>query len=297
VAVLRGNVIVPLTTKSPPFWRHNYFHNHLLLSNFHLSPVNLPSYFGALRAFRPVVLDGYPSSVYVLAKALLGAGQTLPIKAVLTSSETLYDFQREVIEKAFQCRVFDYFGAAERVIFSVECERHEGHHLCEEYGVTEVVDQDGIPVGPDTEGTLVGTTLHNFGFPLIRYRTNDRCARKSAACSCGRGLPLMEDVTTKAEDLIRLRDGRFMSPSALTHPFKPLDSIEASQLVQPDLDRLVVRIIRRDGFSDADRSHLVTELKARLGQDMRIEIEFVASLPRTASGKFKWVISEVPTGL
>ena len=34
------------------------------------------------------------------------------------------------------------------------------------------------------------------------------------------------------------------------------------------------------------------ELKARLGQDMRIDIELTTTLPRTASGKFKWVISE-----
>ena len=52
---------------------------------------------------------------------------------------------------------------------------------------------------------MVGTTLHNLGMPLIRYLTNDRTARKTQACACGRPLPLMEDVTTKAEDLLRLR--------------------------------------------------------------------------------------------
>jgi phenylacetate-CoA ligase len=107
----------------------------------------------------------------------------------------------------------------------------------------------------------------------------------------------MQDVTTKDEDLLRLRDGRLMSPSALTHPFKPLDAIEASQMVQTALDRLVVRVIPRPEYSAADTEHLVRELKARLGQDMQVDIEFVESLPRTASGKFKWVISQVDTGL
>jgi phenylacetate-CoA ligase len=133
--------------------------------------------------------------------------------------------------------------------------------------------------------------------PLIRYQTTDRTALKTHACACGRPLPLMEDVTTKAEDLLRLRDGRLVPPSVLTHPFKPLDSIEASQLVQTDLDRLVVRLIPRPEYSDKDAHHLVRELKARLGEDMRIDIELVESLPRTARGKFKWVISEVDPGL
>jgi phenylacetate-CoA ligase len=296
-AVLRGNVIVPLEQKRPPYWRRNAAMNQMMFSTFHLSPQNLPAYLGALREFAPAVLDGYPSSLYVLAKLLLNQGERLPLRASITSSETLYDFQRQAIEAAFECRVFDYYAAAERVIFSVECDHHRGHHLCEEYGVTEVVDEHGRVVVDGQEGFIVGTTLHNLGMPLIRYRTTDRGARKIDACSCGRGLPLMEDITTKAEDVLRLRDGRLISPSVLTHPFKPLDSIEGSQLIQTDLDRLLVRIVPGGRFNEGDRSHLVRELKARLGEDMRIDIEVVDELPRTSRGKFKWVVNQVGTGL
>ena len=97
---------------------------------------------------------------------------------------------------------------------------------------------------------MVGTSLHNLGMPMIRYRTTDRTARKTRPCTCGRPLPLMEDVTTKAEDLLRLRDGRLIPPSVLTHPFKPLDCIEASQIVQTDLDRIVVRLIPRAEYTE-----------------------------------------------
>lgn len=296
-AVVRGNVIVPLTQKRAPFWRHNRNLNQLLMSSFHLSPDNLTSYYHVLREFKPSVIDGYPSSLYVLAKVLLNRGERLPLKAAITSSETLYDFQREAIEKAFECRVFDYYAAAERVVFSVECDHHQGHHLCEEYGVTEVIGNDERPLPVGQEGLMVGTSLHNIGMPLIRYRTTDRTALKTQRCSCGRPLQLMEDVTTKAEDLLRLRDGRLIPPSVLTHPFKPLDSIEASQLVQTDLDRLLIRLIPRPEYSEKDAQHLVRELKARLGDDMRIDIELVDKLERTARGKFKWVISQVDLGL
>lgn len=297
VAVVRGNVIVPLQQKRPPFWRHNRDLNQLILSSFHLSPRHLGAYLGALRAFRPAVIDGYPSSLYVLARMLLNRGEKLPLHAAITSSETLYDFQREAIEAAFACSVFDYYAAAERVIFSVECDRHAGHHLCEEYGVTEVLDDHGQPVPAGTEGFLVGTTLHNCGMPLIRYRTTDRGTLRAARCHCGRPLQLTEDVTTKAEDLLRLRDGRLIPPSVLTHPFKPLDSIEGSQIVQTDLDRLVVRIVPGGTFGEAERSHLLRELRTRLGEDMRIDIELVDELPRTSRGKFKWVVSQVDLGL
>ena len=297
VAVVRGNVIVPLEQKRPPFWRHNRDLNQIVLSSFHLSPQNLDAYLRALRTFRPAVMDGYPSSLYVLARMLLNRGERLPLNAAITSSETLYDFQREAIEAAFECRVFDYYAAAERVIFSVECDHHAGHHLCEEYGITEVLDDSDQLLPADTEGYLVGTTLHNCGMPLIRYRTTDRGAFKATRCSCGRPLQLAEDVTTKAEDLLRLRDGRLIPPSVLTHPFKPLDSIEGSQIVQTDLDRLLIRIVPGGAFGDHERNHLMRELRARLGEDMRIDIECVDELPRTSRGKFKWVISQVDPGL
>jgi phenylacetate-CoA ligase len=193
--------------------------------------------------------------------------------------------------------VFDYYAAAERVVFAVECDRHSGHHLCEEYGVTEFLDDANQPVPDGTEGLMTGTSLHNFGMPMIRYRTTDRTARKVGRCGCGRPLPLMEDVSTKAEDLLRLKDGRLIPPSVLTHPFKPLDSIEASQLVQTDLDRLLIRLIPRPEYSPRHGEQLIRDLKARVGDDMRIEIELVKEMPRTKRGKFKWVISEIDTGL
>lgn len=297
IAVARGNVIVPLNQKKPPFWRMNRQHNQMLLSSFHLSKQNLPAYFDALARFQPALLDGYPSTLYVLAKFLQSRGETFPLRAAITSSETLYDFQREVIEERFKCRVFDYYALAERVVFSSECDRHEGHHLAMEYGVSEIVDGQGHPVPIGTVGKLVGTSLHNMAMPLIRYVTNDMTSLREQPCSCGRGLKIMDDVTTKAEDVLTLKDGRLISPSVLTHPFKPLDCIEGSQIVQMDPQTVIVRLIPGPTYTPAHTSQLITELTARLGQDVRVEVQMVDRLEQKASGKFKWVISHVPLGI
>lgn len=297
IAVLRGNVVVPVTRRRPPFWRHNYFQNQLLLSSFHLSHENLPHYLRELEQFAPVVIDGYPSTMYLLARYLLSIDRTFPVKAVITGSETLFDFQRAAIEQAFDCRIFDYFAAAERVVFATECNRHEGHHVSAEYGITEILDDNHQALPPGQHGLLVGTSLHNYGMPLIRYVTSDISALKEGNCSCGRSLPLMEDVTTKAEDILALRDGRMISPSVLTHPFKPMHCVEQSQIIQEDYDRITIRIVPNAQFRPADSEHLIREFKARLGEEMQIRIETVQELPRTRSGKFKWVISKVDKGI
>lgn len=297
IAVARGNVIVPLTQRQPPFWRFSAPQNQLLLSSFHLSKDNLPLYFEALRTYQPEVLDGYPSTLYILAKYLLSRGETFPLRAAVTSSETLYDFQREAIEQAFACRVFDYFALAERTVFSGECAKHEGHHVAMEYGLAEVVTPDGHPVADGVTGILVGTSLHNRAMPLIRYVTNDMSALKPQACSCGRELQLMDDVTTKAEDILTLADGRLISPSVLTHPFKPLTCIQGSQIVQTAPDAITVRIVPGDGYTLAHSAHLIAELGARLGRDVTVSVVMVDALDQKKNGKFKWVISHVPLGI
>jgi phenylacetate-CoA ligase len=292
--VLLGRMIVPPGQQTPPFWRMNYIHNQLWLSSFHLSEKNLGWYLDELNRFNPKVIEGYPSTVYILAKYLESAGATVPLKAVLTSSETLYPFQREVIEKVFRCGIFDFYGLAERVVFATECERHEGHHVNLDYGIMEIVDDKGERVKKGEMGWVVGTSLHNWGMPFLRYKTNDVTTVNVEGCTCGRTFPIMKDVMTKAEDIIVTKDGKYISPSVLTHPFKPLHTINMSQIIQEDVENITVRIVKSHLYTNDEEKRLIAELHARLGKDMKIRVEYVERIERSPSGKFKWVISKVP---
>ncbi len=218
---------------------------------------------------------------------------SLPLKGVLTSSETLFSFQKEEIERAFRCKIFDFYGLAERVIFATECSAHEGKHLNFEYGVTEFVDEKGYPVAAGKSGQMVGTSLHNMGMPMIRYATSDRSFLKKEKCPCGRTLPLMDAVTTKEEDIILTPDGRWISPSVLTHPFKPLKNILESQIIQEDIDLVVIKIVKSSQYLVEDSDKLIHGLRERLGGSVNIRLEFVEHIDREKSGKFRWVISRV----
>lgn len=293
-AVLLGRTIVPIHCKNPPFWRYNRPHRTLWLSSFHLTSGNLPLYLKELQRFKPSYIEGYPSTLFILAKFLVSRGQSFPLKAALTSSETLFPIQRETIENAFECRVFDYYGLAERVVFASECDKHTGHHINSDFSITELVDNNGQRVDAGDIGWIVGTGLHNYAMPLIRYKSSDVTALKPVQCACGRCFPLMEDVTTKAEDIVTTKDGRYISSSVLTHPFKPLINIKESQIIQEDLENLRIKIVRNELYSDEDSLALIYEMQKRIGSDMKIHLEFVNHIPRAAGGKFRWVISKVP---
>ena len=297
IALLLGRTIVPTNKKNPPFWQHDRIHNMLWMSSFHLSEKYLPHYIKKLSHYQPAAIEAYPSTAYILARYLKKTGQKLPVKAVFTSSETLLPTQRELIEEYFQGPVFDFYGMAERVAFAGQCPEAHEYHLSFEYALNETVDAAGKKVEPGQEGYLVGTSLHNFGMPFIRYKTSDVTSIITDQCKCGRHMPRFSGITTKDEDIIVTPEGKLISSSVLTHPFKPLDAVQESQIVQEDVDCLRVKIVRREGYTDNDSDKLVAALRERVGPSIRIDLEFVDHIPRTKAGKFRWVISKVPLPL
>jgi phenylacetate-coenzyme A ligase PaaK-like adenylate-forming protein len=293
-ALFLGRVVVPIDQPTAPFWRPDYVQRQLWCSSFHLAEDTLPIYVRELRRRNIRFIEGYPSTLFILARHLIRHGERLPLQGVLTSSETLHQVQRETLTEAFGAPVFDFYGLAERTLFAGECALHGGKHLFDEYGVTEITNRDGSAAAPGESGILTGTSLWNFGMPLIRYQTSDVSRLLAEPCACGRGLSRLADVTTKAEDIVVTPDGRFVSPSVLTHPFKPFDQILKSQIVQDAPDHVVVSIVPSAAFTAEQRAQLEAGLRERLGTAMRIETRLVDEIPAETSGKFRWVVCRVP---
>lgn len=293
-ATVMGRLVVPPSAKRPPFWRHNRPWNQTLFSSFHMAPENIPHYVRALRACDLKAMEAYPSTGYILALGLQQAGAKLALKAVFTSSEPLLDLQRELIEDRFGCRIFDYYGMSEAIMFAGECAKHEGLHHHAEMTVVEVLGPEGTPVADGQVGRLVGTTLHNRAMPLIRYEVGDLTSRRPGECGCGRAHPLFSPVTTKAEDILVTPDGRLISPSLITHPLKPLKGLARSQFIQEDLRHITVKLVLEDRPQEEMIDSLVRGLKDRLGEEMQFDIKVVDDIPVGPTGKFRWIVSRVP---
>ena len=90
-------------------------------------------------------------------------------------------------------------------------------------------------------------------------------------------------------------DGRLISPSILTHPFKPFDKLVKSQIIQLASDHVLVKLVAGTEFSAAQQAELIEGLQSRLGRGVRIEVSLVDDIPPEKSGKFRWVISKVAT--
>jgi len=286
---MRGDMIVPAAQREPPYWRSNRAENMLMLSSYHLSEAAAPAYLDALARFDPAVIQAYPSSIGFLATWMQSAGLRYSgrsLRGIVTSSETLPDARRQQIESAFGCTVFDWYGQFERVAAIGTCE--EGRrHLLSDYSYVEM-----LPAG-DGLFEIVGTGFNNAAMPLIRYRCGDlvRPAPSEERCSCGRLFPLIEEVVGRADDSITLPDGR--SIGRLDHLFKGVEGILEAQIRQDRTDVIAMLVVPSATFSDDTRKTLQNNVRHRLGDKIALEIRLVDSIPRTANGKFRGVVSDI----
>lgn len=288
-----GKMIVPpgQAPSTKIFWRRDLANRALLLSTVHLLPKNLPYYAAALEDFRPVYLCGYPSSMHVLAEYYRRAGQRpAPLKAVLTSAETLLDTQRRTIEETFRTRVFDQYGQTEMQSFWYECPagRMHAHPLA---GITEILRPDGSPAAPGEMGEIVLTGLINYAMPLIRYRVGDTARASSEKCPCGRGMPVIQEIGGRLDDFVYTRERGFLG--RLDPVLKGVHNIVESQFEQESLDVLRVRFVPAPQFTHEDLHVLESNLRACVGRDIHLEFECTHRIPRSANGKFRFVISRL----
>ena len=114
----------------------------LLVSSFHLEADRLPEILAAMRAHRPVAVEGWPSSLVRLASLMVDAGQRFPVQGVITSSEMVGEHERALFADVFGGSLIDHYGQTERVAMAGTCE-HGSMHWFDDYGVVELIPVPG----------------------------------------------------------------------------------------------------------------------------------------------------------
>ncbi|MBN2199837.1 MAG: phenylacetate--CoA ligase family protein [Candidatus Aminicenantes bacterium] len=246
-----------------------------------------------LETWKPHVLVGRVTTLVLLAEAFRERPRaSLRPKRVFASAEVLDDASRNFLATTFGCPVLDFYFTFEGGCLAWECPACGGYHMNSDMVIIEVL-RNGNPVSPGEEGEVVITNLHAYAMPLIRYRQGDSVVLSRKTPRCGRGLPLLDRIYGRKEDLIVLRNGRRIPPQAVPHVFIPVPGIRKWQVVQPAVDRLKILIEPKDGFDESARRILLEEMMKLLRDDVRLEIIVVDSLERDREAKFRPIVSEV----
>ncbi len=291
-ATFAGRLIVPESTKKPPYWRKNYAMNTLLCSSYHLNAGTIPIYIKALERWQPVYIDSYPSAIYEIA-SFINTNKTkhgIQLKAVVTSSETLGEHQREAIEEAFQCPVYDQYGCAEMAVMAYQ--QKDGRYFIPPlYSIAEVLDDNDKPVKPGESGHLVCTGLLNQAMPLIRYRIGDIVKTSKEQIEGYPFITFLDSIEGRNDDVIISNSG--FRVGRLDPVFKGVKGVSETQIVQKSLTLLVVNIVVSDEYTKDTEDQIRRALQARLGAAMEIKFEYFEHIPKERNGKFKAVRSEL----
>jgi phenylacetate-CoA ligase len=269
------------------------------MDGFRPAGENIREFAEMLQSWKPDLIAGYTNVIYLLAQYIINRDiRSVRPKFVETTAMKLWPHERELIQQAFQCPVSDRYGSHETgSIAASECpagNRHIFHDLC----YLEILI-DGRPAQAGEPGEVVATPLYAFGMPLIRYRVGDIASLNPERCSCGRGLPLMQDIEGRVTSIFTLPSGRLVYGGAFRHlALKDTLAIKRFQVHQYTKERIEVTLERGAGFGD----HIVDLIRKRclaiIGDEpVELTIKVTDEIPTTISGKHLVTTSDVPVSV
>jgi phenylacetate-CoA ligase len=265
-----------------------FFCNRKFIPVFEMHEDKLDAMVRDIASWQPTLLDGYAEALDFLAHYLKGRGNVdVRPKAIMSSAQTLPEGSRKIIEEAFGCRVFDKYGAREFSGIAYECEAHDGHHIVGEGYILEVL-RDGKAAAPGELGEIVITDLNNYCLPFIRYRIGDlgMAMDATAICACGRGLPRVGSIEGRVQSIIQGRSGQFLPGSFFPHYLKEFDhAIQRFQIVQERVGEITFNIVKGGRYSDEVLEEVLATFRKHLGDDTKIEVQFVDNVELVRTGK------------
>jgi phenylacetate-CoA ligase len=277
-------------------WDYHTTENALVLSAFHLNEANMPEYLTLIRKFRPQFISTFPSAIGMLAMHMRRHSvDDIRVKAIFCESETIYPWQRELIETQFGCKIYSGYGNSERAIDAVEAECHQGYHVCMEYGILEIVDDEGNPIEEaGRRGIVVGTGLDTFCMPMIRYKTEDVASFSHQKCTCGRDWPLIAEIEGRLHEVVVTQSNELIPVGILQIRSPAYQNVAQFQFVQRQIGELIIKIVPTEKYSSKDSDLISDELQDQFGGAMQLQVVKVQTIPRTSRGKFRFLEQNLP---
>jgi phenylacetate-CoA ligase len=264
-----------------------------LLPAFEMSESRLDDFVEKIRVTRPKMLFGYPSAISHIAGHAKKRGVNLDklgVKVVFVTSERLYDHQRAAISEAFGCMVANGYGGRDAGFIAHECPAG-GMHITAEDIIVEIIDEQGNVQPAGVSGEIVVTHLATSDFPFIRYRTGDVGALGKDPCSCGRGLPLLQEIQGRSTDFVIAADGMVMHGLSLIYILRDLPGVKSFKVIQESRQRTRVLLVTDAEFRAPMVEQIIAGFRQRLGSNVDVQVEIVDTIPAEKSGKFRYIVS------
>lgn len=271
-------------------WRevHDWLAGKLILPSNSVSADIYRNYARRLQQFEPALLVAYPSSlVPFLEFCSANAFQFPSIKAVVTSAETLYPWQRSLIETILAVPVYNRYGCREVGDIAHETLTGNGLRINADHVWLEAVDEKGLPV-VGSQGELLVTDLDCYGMPLIRYKIGDS---GQLGLVDDLGYPELREISGRSLDVIKSAQGVALGGTYWTLLMRERPGIAQFKITQSDLNSVEIRYVKAAGFSSDVLDFITEKIHDKLGLMFSVRFLEVSHFDLPENGKFRVVES------
>jgi phenylacetate-CoA ligase len=241
--------------------------------------------------FRPKVLATHAFNLRLLSFHLDALPNDARPKVIHSGAGEVADNRtRRMIEDEFGCGMYNTYGSSELGRHGFECREQMGYHIHADHLLLECL-ADGEQVS-DQPGEIVITDLSNVVMPIIRYRLGDLGILSSDTCPCGRGLPLLNSVEGRIDDLLVLPDGRILTPLYITSWLNEIRGMAIYRLTQHKHDEVTVEYVPSRLHTQTTVEEIQQICKTLLQPNVDVTIK--RTHRKTLPQKIRPVVSKVP---
>jgi phenylacetate-CoA ligase len=274
----------------------DFLSNRYRFSVFDLSDVVLESFLQQFETKKFDYINGYTSSIVLLAKFLQQKNIILKnicptLKVCVVTSEMLFDNDKIILEKQFGVPVVNEYGASELDLIAFQNIDGEWQVNSETLFV-EILDENNNVLPYGKEGRVVITSLFNKAHPFIRYDIGDIgiLDEKSTPKK-----PILQQLIGRTNDIAILQSGK-KSPG-LTFYYVTKSIIEDDGNVkefiikQTKIDAFDIEYVSATELNLAQIKKIEAAITLYLEKGLAFTFIRKEKLERGKSGKLKQFIS------
>jgi phenylacetate-CoA ligase len=263
-----------------------------LFSSYYFNSDTYSIYINAFLKTKATTLEAYPSQAFELAKLVIDNNDInlLKFSFILLGSENLYDWQLDIIKKAFpNSKIFSWYGNAEKNVLAQWSENNDKYYINPFYGFTELLNNEANLSENSTLLEIVGTSFWMKTTPFIRYKTLDLALEnKDLINFSNRHFDAVEKIIGREQEFI-YSNKRKIPISSINMHNNIFDNVSQFQFYQEMIGIVILKIIPKISFNDYDRNLIYTKVYEKLGVDFKLEILLVNEIQLNKNYKFKFL--------
>lgn len=264
----------------------NFLYNRKFFNCYNFSEENMANLVKLHNTFKPSTYWAYVDGIFEFSKYILkNKIQLFTPKFIITTIGPLHEYNRQIIEEAFHCKVYSQYGSREMGVISVENE-------CKEMDVffwRHIVELSG----KNSEKAMTVTSLDNYSMPLIRYSIGDVSGEGTQKYSFGETVSFLttQPVVGRTLGFFKKKDGSLKHTHFLVQQLFFKDWIHKFQFIQKDYDLVEIKVVGKENKEEMKK--IEDLIIGFLGNEFKIHWNFVDEIKPSSSGKYLYTVCEI----